>query len=87
MISLTHSTATSRKGHTVDYQQTEIADGMLRWESGTLASQTLDRLLQDVLADIWTDTYRRDILPFERRREFFRRVHKIMFAATGLDVR
>lgn len=34
----------------------EIMDGMLRWKPGTLPTATMERVLQDVLADLWRDS-------------------------------
>lgn len=43
-----------------DQFRDEIVDGMLKWDPGALPTKTLDRILADVLTDIWEDCYRRE---------------------------
>lgn len=62
-------------------EQQEIADGMLRWEPGTLSTRTVERILMDALADVWTDCYRRDI--GSQQNLFREKVMSAISAATG----
>lgn len=67
-----------------DTTEDEIADGMLRWEPGTLSTTTMDRVLMDVLADIWQDCYRRgDTDNVQRAARFNKRVGAGLVAVLG----
>lgn len=63
----------------------EIAAGMrrLEWDSGTLPTHELNRVLTDAIADLWRDSYRRGMSRQYQRDQFSQRLRELVRAATG----
>lgn len=57
-----------------------------RWEPGTLATVKLERILEDALADLWQDSYRREQTPQARLGIFRRKVELALYCATGQEI-
>lgn len=66
-----------------EQRQGEIQDGMLQWEPGTLSTAVMNRVLTDVLADVWQDCYRRGEAHAIRVSRFRGRIACARYAATG----
>ena len=57
-----------------------------RWNPGELGTLELEQLLQDVLADLWSDSFRREQLPAAQLRIFRRTVESALYCATGREL-
>jgi hypothetical protein len=60
-----------------------LEEGMFQWTPGSLSSTTLDRILQDALADIYRDEYRRGSTEGDRLIRTRERISRALRAATG----
>lgn len=60
---------------------------IIEWQPGDLTTADMERVLTDVLADLWRDTYRRDTAAADlsRRLDFRRKVESAIYAATGQE--
>lgn len=64
-------------------REIEASMRRIEWEPGTLGTREMDRILTDVLADIWRDCYRRVRAREFQKKEFRERLIMAVRAATG----